>query len=61
MSTAAERENLDGRLPQAQPRFEGDGSSVNRNRFHVEAVGQGDPVMYSGQAGPAKFTAGDRE
>ena len=51
---------LDGRLPQAQPRFEGDGSSVNRNRFHVEAVGKGDPVMYSGQAGPAKFTAGDR-
>ena len=60
MSTAAERENLDGRLPQAQPRFEGDGSSANRNRFHIEAVGKGDPVMYSGQAGPAKFTAGDR-
>jgi hypothetical protein len=51
---------LGGHLPQAQPRFEGDGSSVSRNRFHIEAVGKGDPAMYSGQAGPAKFKAGDR-
>jgi thiocyanate hydrolase subunit beta len=51
---------LKGRLPDAQPKFEGDGSEVKRNRNHIEAVGKGDPAMYAGQAGPAKFKAGDR-
>ena len=51
---------LKGRLPEAQPKFEGDGSKVKRNRNHIEAVGKGDPAMYAGQAGPAKFKAGDR-
>ncbi len=51
---------LNGRLPEAQPKFEGDGSTVERNRNHLEAVGKGDPAMYAGQAGAAKFRAGDR-
>jgi thiocyanate hydrolase subunit beta len=51
---------LKGRLPEAQPKFEGDSSKVKRNRNHIEAVGKGDPAMYAGQAGPAKFKAGDR-
>jgi len=51
---------LDGRLPEAQPRFEGDGSTVTRNRAHIELVGIGDPAVYAGKAGKAKFTAGQR-
>ena len=42
---------LKGRLPEAEPKFEGDGSKVKRNRNHIEAVGKGDPAMYAGQAG----------
>jgi hypothetical protein len=51
---------LDGRLPVAEPKFEGDGSTVKRNGFHVDAVGKGDPTMYAGQADKAKFAVGDR-
>ena len=51
---------LDGRRPEAQPKFEGDGSKVSRNRNHIEAIGKGDPAMYAGQGGAAKFVAGDR-
>lgn len=51
---------LNGRLPEAQPKFEGDGSTVKRNGFHTAALGKGDPAMYAGQAGPAKFRTGDR-
>ncbi len=51
---------LDGRLPEAQPKFEGDGSKVKRNGVHIEALGKGDPAMYAGQAGKAAFTVGDR-
>jgi hypothetical protein len=53
-------DGLDGRLPEAQPKFEGDGSKVMRNRSHIEAVGIGDPRMYAGKAGKAKFKVGDR-
>lgn len=51
---------LDGRLPEAHPKFEGDGSTVKRNGFHTAALGKGDPAMYAGQAGPARFKPGDR-
>ena len=47
-------------MPDAQPKFEGDGSAVERNGFHIEAIGKGDPAMYTGQAGKAAFTVGDR-
>jgi len=53
-------DGLSGRRPEAQPKFEGDGSGVARNRNHIEAAGKGDPAMYSGQAGPPKFAVGDR-
>lgn len=51
---------LKGTYPEAQPKFEGDGSGVRRNKHHLEAVGIGDPQRFAGQAGPAKFTAGQR-
>ena len=51
---------LDGRLPDAQPKFEGDGSMVTRNRAHIEMLGIGDPGMYAGKAGKAQFTVGQR-
>ncbi|MDH6197518.1 hypothetical protein M2272_004173 [Mycobacterium frederiksbergense] len=51
---------LNGRRPEAQPKFEGDGSKVVRNRHHLEAVGIGDPQIFAGKAGPAKFKLGDR-
>ena len=52
---------LNGRPPEAQPKFEGDGSKVKRNRNHVEAVGKGDPAMYC-RARPARPSSslGDR-
>lgn len=50
---------LDGRTPEAQPKSEGDGSQVKRNRQHEEAVGKGDPQLYAGKAAPAKFAVGD--
>ncbi|BBZ47689.1 SH3-like domain-containing protein [Mycobacterium parmense] len=51
---------LDGRKPEAEPKSKGEGSAVNRNRRHLEAVGIGDPQCYAGQAGTAKFQVGDR-
>jgi thiocyanate hydrolase subunit beta len=51
---------LEGRLPEAQPKFEGDGSKVERNGVHTDALGKGDPAMYAGQAGTAAFAIGDR-
>jgi hypothetical protein len=50
---------LNGRKPEAQPKSEGDGSGVKRNSHAEEANGKGDPQMYAGQAGPAKFKVGD--
>lgn len=48
------------RLPDAQPKSEGDGANVTRNAHHLEAAGVGDPQIFAGKAGPAKFKAGDR-
>ena len=50
---------LDGRMPEAQPRFEGDGSQVRRNRHHQHAVGKGDPQVYAGLAGEPRFAVGE--
>lgn len=50
---------LDGALPEARPKFEGDGSHVKRNTHHVHAVGTGDPQIFAGRAGPPKFGVGD--
>jgi hypothetical protein len=44
---------------EAKPKFEGDGSRVTRNLHHTHAVGKGDPQVFSGQAGEAKFRVGD--
>ncbi len=51
---------LEGRTPEAEPKFEGDGSKVKRNNHHLDAVGIGDPQIFAGKAGPAKFKVGDR-
>lgn len=50
---------LDGHRPEAQPKFEGDGSAVKRNAHHLHAVGKGDPQVYAGKAGEPRFAAGD--
>ncbi|TDZ78673.1 Thiocyanate hydrolase subunit beta [Mycobacteroides salmoniphilum] len=50
---------LDGRIPEARPKCEGDGAKVRRNAHHIEAVGKGDPQVYAGQAGKSKFCVGD--
>jgi hypothetical protein len=50
---------LNGRRPDAEPKFHGDGGGVKRNAHHVEALGVGDPQIFAGKAGPAKFKAGD--
>jgi thiocyanate hydrolase subunit alpha/thiocyanate hydrolase subunit beta len=50
---------LKGRRLEAKPKCEGDGSQVKRNRHHIEAVGKGDPQIYSGRAGQPKFHVGD--
>lgn len=51
---------LNGRKPDAQPKCEGDGAGVKRNKHHLEAAGIGDPQVFAGKAGTAKFKAGDR-
>lgn len=51
---------LNGGYPEAQPKFEGDGVNVTRNKHHLEAAGIGDPQVFAGKAGKAKFKAGDR-
>jgi hypothetical protein len=50
---------LAGKTLVARPKFEGDGSQVKRNRHHTHAIGKGDPQVYSGLAGEAKFRVGD--
>ena len=50
---------LTGKTLEAKPKFEGDGSQVKRNLHHTHAVGKGDPQVFSGQAGEAKFRVGD--
>lgn len=53
-------EGLQGQRPEAQPKCQGDGADVARNKHHVEAVGIGDPQRFAGQAGDAKFQVGQR-
>jgi thiocyanate hydrolase subunit alpha/thiocyanate hydrolase subunit beta len=50
---------LDGKTLEARPKSEGDGSNVKRNKHHIVAVGIGDPQIYAGKAGKAKFKVGD--
>jgi thiocyanate hydrolase subunit beta len=50
---------LAGKTLEAKPKFEGDGSAVTRNLHHTHAVGKGDPQVFAGQAGAAKFRVGD--
>ncbi len=52
--------SLKGEYPEANPKFEGDGSHVKRNKHIEEAMGKGDPNCFAGQAGPAKFKKGDK-
>ncbi|GAC54465.1 SH3-like domain-containing protein [Gordonia amicalis] len=51
---------LAGKTLEAQPRGAGDGSDVPRNTHHRHAVGVGDPQIYAGKAGEARFTLGSR-
>ena len=44
---------------EAEPKCEGDGSQVERNRHIVHAVGKGDPQVYAGRADEPKFDVGD--
>lgn len=52
-------DGLDGRTLEARPKCEGDGSDVVRNEHHRHAVGKGDPQVYAGLAGEARFAVGD--
>ncbi|MFE6919547.1 SH3-like domain-containing protein [Nocardia sp. NPDC057663] len=51
---------LAGKSPAAQPKFQGDGAQVARNTHHIHAVGKGDPQVFAGKAGEARFKVGDR-
>lgn len=51
---------IQGKPLAAKPRFEGDPSTVRRNRHHLHAVGKGDPQVFAGQAGTPRFKVGDR-
>ena len=51
---------LRGKPLEAKPKFEGDPSTVKRNRHHTHAVGKGDPQVFAGQAGEPKFKVGER-
>jgi hypothetical protein len=53
-------DGLEGKTLKAEPKFEGDGSNVKRNEHIVHAQGKGDPGVYAGTAGDAKFKVGDR-
>jgi hypothetical protein len=53
------QDGLAGKKLEAQPKFEGDGSNVKRNKHHKHAVGKGDPGVFKGLADPAKFQVGD--
>jgi hypothetical protein len=50
---------LKGAYPVAEPKFEGDPSTVKRNKHHLHALGVGDPQVFAGKAGSAKFKTGD--
>nr|WP_296773563.1 SH3-like domain-containing protein [Rhodococcus sp. (in: high G+C Gram-positive bacteria)] len=50
---------LGGALPEAQPKFAGDGSQVERNTHHLHALGKGDPQVFAGTAGIPRFGVGD--
>lgn len=50
---------LNGAVPQAHPKFAGDGSRVPRNTHHVHAMGKGDPQVFAGRAGKPAFAVGD--
>lgn len=52
--------SLAGKKLAAMPKFEGDGSQVERNSHHIHAVGKGDPQVFAGKADKAKFKVGDR-
>ena len=53
-------DGLAGTKLEAQPKGASDGSDVKRNSHHIHAVGKGDPQVYAGQAGEARFKVGDR-
>ncbi|MFD4456694.1 SH3-like domain-containing protein [Nocardia sp. NPDC058480] len=57
--TARYEGGLAGKTLAAEPKFEGDGSRVARNRHHLAAVGKGDPQVFAGKAGQARFEVGD--
>jgi hypothetical protein len=50
---------LAGKTLKAEPKSEGDGAQVKRNEHIVHAQGKGDPQVYAGKAGEAKFKVGD--
>ena len=55
-------DGLGGRLPDAEPKFEGDGHGVERNRFHIEAVGVGGAVKVTvHESGEPSGCEGQRE
>jgi hypothetical protein len=57
----ADNDAADSGIPiEPTPRFTGDGSAVARNRHHLEAIGKGDPQVFAGSAGPARFAADDQ-
>ena len=50
---------LAGKTVEAKPKSEGDGSRSNATSTTSDALGKGDPQVYTGQAGPPKFKVGD--
>lgn len=54
------KDGLNGKKLEANPKSEGDGSNVKRNTHHIHAVGKGDPQIFAGKAGEAKFKVGDQ-
>jgi hypothetical protein len=61
VSEIRERHAAGAKVPlDAAPRGAGDGSAVERNSHHKEAVGKGDPQRFAGQAGAPRFNVGDR-
>jgi hypothetical protein len=51
---------IEGKSLDARPKLVGDGAGVARNLHHIHAVAKGDPQVYAGRAGQAKFRVGDR-
>lgn len=48
-----------GELLEPKPLVVADGSTIPRNKHHIEAVGKGDPQVYEGKADPPQFRVGD--